>query len=83
MVSWPTTVTFFSGCTFAAGRSIHPVPFIHKDVRDADASDFEGTSAPFFTWRPASVSKPACLARKSATSASTACVRVSTGDLER
>lgn len=35
----------FRGCTYAVGGEIHPVPSIRKDVRDADASDFEGIDA--------------------------------------
>jgi nucleoside-diphosphate-sugar epimerase len=35
----------FSNCTFAAGGEIHSVPSIHKDVRDAEVSDFEGIDA--------------------------------------
>jgi len=35
----------FSSCTYAVGGKIHAVPFIRKDVRDAEAADFEGIDA--------------------------------------
>ena len=35
----------YESCTFAAGGSIADVPHIRKDVRDVEASDFDGIDA--------------------------------------